>query len=156
MFALVDCNNFYVSCERVFDPALNGKPVIVLSNNDGCAISRSDEAKLLGIEMGTAPHLIPALIKKHDVKLFSSNYSLYGDMSERVMKTIMEFVPRIEIYSIDEAFLDFSSIPHKDIIMLGTKIRNTIMKNISIPVCIGIAPTKALAKMANRFIKKKK
>src|SRR5687768_18345165 len=106
MIALIDCNNFYVSCERVFDPALQKKPVIVLSNNDGCAIARSEEAKALGIVMGTPAFMIQDLIKKKNIAVFSSNYTLYGDISDRVMKTIGSFVPRMEIYSIDEAFLD--------------------------------------------------
>ena len=155
MYALVDCNNFYVSCERVFNPSLNGKPVIVLSNNDGCAISRSDEAKALGIEMGAVPHLMKEKIAQHGVKMFSSNYTLYGDMSDRVMKTLASFVPRIEIYSIDEAFLDMGNMPFTDLLQLGLKIRTTILKNTGLPVCVGIAPTKALAKMANRYAKKK-
>ena len=155
MYALVDCNNFYVSCERVFNPGLIGKPVIVLSNNDGCAISRSDEAKVIGIEMGAVPHLMKEKIAQFDVKMFSSNYTLYGDMSDRVMKTLSSFVPRIEIYSIDEAFLDMADMPYSDLLLLGMKIKKTIFKNIGIPVCVGIAPTKALAKMANRYAKKK-
>jgi DNA polymerase V len=154
MYALVDCNNFYVSCERHFDPSLNGKPVIVLSNNDGCAISRSDEAKALGIEMGAVPHLTPAITNNKAVKMFSSNYTLYGDMSDRVMKTLASFVPRMEVYSIDEAFLDLSSMPYTDLLRLGMTIRKTILQNTGIPTCVGIAPTKALAKMANRYAKK--
>ncbi len=154
MYALVDCNNFYVSCERMFDPSLNGKPVIVLSNNDGCAISRSDEAKALGIEMGAVPHLLSPEIKKAGVRMFSSNYTLYGDMSDRVMKTLADFVTRMEVYSIDEAFLDMHQMPHTDLYELGVRIKTTIQNNIGIPVCVGIAPTKALAKMANRFAKK--
>ena len=155
MYALVDCNNFYVSCERVFNPGLIGKPVIVLSNNDGCAISRSDEAKAIGIEMGAVPHLMKEKIEQYHVKMFSSNYTLYGDMSDRVMKTLSSFVPRIEIYSIDEAFLDMGNMPFTDLLQLGMKIKKTIFKNTGIPVCVGIAPTKALAKMANRYAKKK-
>ena len=155
MYALVDCNNFYVSCERVFNPGLIGKPVIVLSNNDGCAISRSDEAKAIGIEMGAVPHLLKDKIAKNNVKMFSSNYTLYGDMSDRVMKTLSSFVPRIEIYSIDEAFLDMGNMPYSNLLQLGMDIRSTILKNLGIPVCVGIAPTKALAKMANRYAKKK-
>lgn len=154
MYALVDCNNFYVSCERVFNPGLIGKPVIVLSNNDGCAISRSDEAKALGIEMGAVPHLLKDKINVQHVKMFSSNYTLYGDMSDRVMKTLSSFVPRIEIYSIDEAFLDMGNMPYTDLLQLGMTIKKTIFKNVGIPVCVGIAPTKALAKMANRYAKK--
>jgi len=108
MFALVDCNNFYASCERVFQPQLEAKPVIVLSNNDGCVISRSNEAKALGIKMGEPAFKIEVFLNKHNVAVFSSNYALYGDMSERVMNTLARFTPNIEIYSIDEAFLDFS------------------------------------------------
>ncbi len=155
MYALADCNNFYVSCERVFNPGLIGKPVIVLSNNDGCAVSRSEEAKSLGIKMGTPPHLITELIREKDVKVFSSNYTLYGDMSDRVMKTFCQFVPAIERYSIDEAFLDFSGIHATDLQQLAMKIRDTVYKNTGIPICLGIAPTRALAKMANRFAKGK-
>ena len=154
MYALVDCNNFYVSCERVFNPGLENMPVIVLSNNDGCAISRSDEAKALGIEMGAIPHLIPKTVDISFLKMFSSNYTLYGDMSDRVMKTLAQFVPRLEIYSIDESFLDLSGMAHLDLLQLGSKIKYTIKKNCGIPVCVGIAPTKALAKMANRYAKK--
>jgi DNA polymerase V len=126
-----------------------------LSNNDGCAISRSDEAKAIGIEMGTPPHMIEDVIRDNNVKMFSSNYTLYGDMSDRVMKTIAGFVPRMEIYSIDEVFLDMSDMAYTDLLLLGMKIKKTISKNLGIPVCVGIAPTKALAKMANRYAKKK-
>src|SRR3954463_5131867 len=110
MIALIDCNNFYVSCERVFDPSLQRKPVIVLSNNDGCAIARSEEAKALGIEMAQPVFMMTDLIAKHDVKVFSSNYTLYGDMSGRVMEVIQSFVPRTEVYSIDELFADLSAL----------------------------------------------
>ncbi|MEP6627720.1 MAG: Y-family DNA polymerase [Ginsengibacter sp.] len=154
MYALVDCNNFYVSCERLFNPKLERKPVIVLSNNDGCAISRSDEAKALGIEMGTPPFLMRDIIEKGQVAIFSSNYTLYGDISDRVMKTLESFVPRLEIYSIDEAFLDMHDLDYIDLLELGLKIRTAVMQNIGIPVCVGIAPTKTLAKMANRYAKK--
>ncbi len=119
MFGLVDVNNFYCSCERVFNPSLDHKPVVVLSNNDGCAIARSEEAKLLGIEMGAPAHMIQELIDKHEVAVFSSNYTLYGDMSDRVMKTLAAFVYRMEIYSIDEAFLDMSSMPYTDLFETG-------------------------------------
>ena len=154
MYALVDCNNFYVSCERAFDPSLHSKPVIVLSNNDGCAISRSDEAKALGIAMGAIPHLMGNTMQVHNVKMFSANYTLYGDMSDRVMQALAGFSPRIEVYSIDEAFLDLFNLPKQNLYNLGVTIRNTIFKNLGIPVCVGIAPTKALAKMANRYAKK--
>ena len=155
MYALIDCNNFYVSCERLFQPKLNGKPVVVLSNNDGCVIARSDEAKALGIVMGTPAYMSEELFKKNDVKVFSSNYTLYGDLSERVMKTLALFIPKIEIYSIDEAFLDMSELMYQDLLQLGVTIRKTVMQDIGIPVSIGIAPTKTLAKMANRYAKKK-
>ncbi|WP_153797530.1 Y-family DNA polymerase [Foetidibacter luteolus] len=156
MFALVDCNNFYCSCERVFDPKLDGRPVIVLSNNDGCAIARSEEAKQVGIVMGTPEYMIRDLIKEHNVAVFSSNYTLYGDMSDRVMKLLASFVPRLELYSIDEAFLDMSELAYENLLELGMRIRTTVTQSTGIPVTVGIAPTKVLAKMANRFAKKKR
>jgi len=155
MYALVDCNNFYCSCERVFNPKLIGRPVVVLSNNDGCIISRSDEAKELGIPMAGPAFMISDLLKKHNVAVFSSNYTLYGDMSQRVMNTLASFVPRIEIYSIDEAFLDMHNLSYENLLKLGVTIRKTVLQNTGIPVCVGIAPTKTLAKMANRYAKKK-
>lgn len=155
MYALIDCNNFYASCERLFQPKLNHKPVVVLSNNDGCVIARSDEAKALGIVMGTPAYMSEDLFKKNDVHVFSSNYTLYGDLSERVMKTLSEFIPKMEVYSIDEAFLDMSELYYTDLLELGIKIRKTVIQNVGIPVSIGIAPTKTLAKMANRYAKKK-
>lgn len=155
MFALVDINNFYVSCERLFDPKLEGKPVIVMSNNDGCSISRSEEAKALGISMGTPEFMIRDLIKKHVIKIFSSNYILYQDISDRVMATLRTFVPRLESYSIDEAFLDMSDLAYEDILELGLRIKSTIKQHVGMPVCVGIASTKTLAKMANRYAKKK-
>ncbi len=154
MYALVDCNNFYVSCERLFNPALEGRPVIVLSNNDGCAVSRSDEAKALGIEMATPAFMAREIIEKNNVAVFSSNYTLYGDISDRVMKTLGSIVPRMEIYSIDEAFLDMHDLDYTDLLELGLEIRKTVKINVGIPVCVGIAPTKTLAKMANRYTKK--
>lgn len=156
MYALVDCNNFYCSCERLFDPKLAKQPVIVLSNNDGCAIARSEEAKKLGIDMGTPAFMIRELVEKNKVKVFSSNYTLYGDMSDRVMKTLGSFVPRLEIYSIDEAFLDMHDLAFTDLLRLGVEIRQTVKKNVGIPVTVGIAATKTLAKMANRYAKKKR
>lgn len=156
MYALVDCNNFYASCERLFNPKLEGRPIIVLSNNDGCAIARSEEAKALGIVMGTPAFQLKDLVEKHNIAVFSSNYTLYGDMSDRVMKTLSSFVPQLEVYSIDEAFLDMHNLHAKDLFKLGVKIRHTVIKNIGIPVTVGIAPTKALAKMANRYAKKTK
>jgi DNA polymerase V len=154
MFALVDCNNFYCSCERVFNPSLKGRPLIVLSNNDGCAIARSDEAKALGIKMGTPAFMIEKLIEQHHIAVFSSNYTLYGDMSERVMATLKSFAPRMEVYSIDEAFLDVSHLKYQDLEALGKEIKKTVKQYTGIPVSVGIAPTKTLAKMANRYAKK--
>jgi DNA polymerase V len=154
MYALVDCNNFYVSCERLFNPRLEKRPVIVLSNNDGCAVSRSDEAKALGIEMATPAFMARDIIEKNQVAVFSSNYTLYGDISDRVMKTLGSFVPRLEIYSIDEAFLDMHDMEYNDLLELSLQIRTTVMQHVGIPVCVGIAPTKTLAKMANRYAKK--
>lgn len=156
VFALVDCNNFYVSCERVFDPKLYGKPVIVLSNNDGCAISRSNEAKAIGIKMGVPVFQIRDLIKANGVQVYSSNYALYGDMSQRVMQTLAEFTPDIEIYSIDEAFLNLAGFTRCDLTDYGHQIRNKTRKWTGIPVSIGIAETKTLAKIANRIAKKSK
>ncbi len=154
MIGLVDCNNFYVSCERVFDPCLNGKPVIVLSNNDGCAISRSNEAKLLGIKMGVPVFTIKDVIEKFDVKVFSSNYALYGDMSRRVMSLLSEYAPEMEIYSIDEAFLYFQGIPENALLNHGKKMVHRVGKFTGIPLSLGIAPTKSLAKIANKIAKK--
>ena len=156
MYALVDCNNFYVSCERIFNPKLEGKPVIVLSNNDGCAVARSEEAKALGIEMATPAFMVKDIIEKNNVAVFSSNYTLYGDLSNRVMRTLESFVPRLELYSIDEAFLDMHNLDYTDLLKLGLQIRKTIRQNIGLPVTVGIAATKTLAKMANRFAKKKR
>lgn len=152
MYGLIDCNNFYVSCERVFNPSLNGKPVVVLSNNDGCVVSRSEEAKALGIKMAVPFYQVQKEVTKYDIKVFSSNYALYGDMSSRIMAILAESVPDIEVYSIDEAFLDLSGIP--DLMALGTDIVRKVMKGTGIPVGLGIAPTKTLAKIANRYAKK--
>jgi DNA polymerase V len=154
MYALIDCNNFYASCERVFNPALNGKPVVVLSNNDGCVIARSNEAKDLGIKMGEPAFHLKEMIEKHRVTVFSSNYTLYGDMSERVMNTLAEFTPDLEIYSIDEAFLDFSGFRHFNLQAYGQEIRRTVRRYTGIPICVGVGPTKTLAKVANRLAKK--
>jgi DNA polymerase V len=154
MYALVDCNNFYCSCERVFRPSLEGKPVVVLSNNDGCVIARSEEAKALGIQMGTPAFMAEDFFKGNGVHVFSSNYTLYGDMSDRVMTTLAEFVPRLEKYSIDESFLDMHDLRYIDLLRLGVAIREAVRKNVGIPVTVGIAPTKTLAKLANRFAKK--
>ena len=152
--ALVDCNSFYVSCERLFNPSIIKKPVIVLSSNDGCVISRSTEAKILGIKMGEPYFKVKKIIKKNDVKVFSSNYSLYGDISRRVMKTLKQFSPQMEIYSIDEAFLNLSSIRDENLFEHGNKIRKTVLKWTGIPTSIGIATTKTLSKAANHIAKK--
>ena len=156
MFGLLDCNNFYASCERVFNPSLNGKPVVVLSNNDGCVIARSSEAKALGIPMGEPAYKLKELIEANKVAVFSSNYVLYGDMSNRVMATIQQFAPEIEIYSIDEAFLLFDGFENINLKEFGEKIVRTTTRNTGIPVSLGIAPTKTLAKVASKFAKKYK
>src|SRR6202012_4214611 len=155
MYALVDCNNFYVSCERAFNPKLERRPVIVLSNNDGCAIARSDEAKQLGVEMGTPAFLIEDLIKSKNIAVLSRNYALYGDLSDRVMTILNTYAPAGEQYSIDEAFLDFSSLTWHDLAELSATLRKTVRQHPSIPVSIGLAPTKTLAKVANRLAKKR-
>ncbi|HMH33720.1 MAG TPA: Y-family DNA polymerase [Puia sp.] len=156
MYALIDCNNFYCSCERVFNPRLEKLPVVVLSNNDGCVISRSEEAKALNIRMGTPAFMAEEFFQKNNVQVYSSNYTLYGDLSDRVMKTLAEFVPRLEVYSIDEAFLDMHDLRYMDLLDLAIRIRSAVKKNTGIPVTVGIAPTKTLAKMANKFAKKKR
>ena len=154
MFALLDCNNFYVSCERLFQPALLGKPVVVLSNNDGCVIARSDEAKALGIPMGLPAFKLAALRQAHPIEIFSSNYTLYGDLSARVMTTLTQWASAVEVYSIDEAFLDLTGISTDALTRYGQTLRTTIYQWIGIPVSIGIAPTKTLAKLANRLAKR--
>lgn len=154
MFALVDCNNFYVSCERVFQPQFQNKPVVILSNNDGCVISRSEEAKALGIPMGAPEFQYKDLIKQHNIQVFSSNYALYGDLSNRVMKTLKDFTPDIENYSIDEAFLNFNKVKIEDYNDYGIQIKKRIQKWVGIPVCVGFGETKALSKIANRIAKK--
>jgi len=153
IFALVDCNNFYVSCERVFQPSLQKRPVVVLSNNDGCIVSRSNEAKDIGIGMGTPFFKAEDIIKKHNVAVLSSNYTLYADMSRRVMQTLTNFTPAMEIYSIDEAFLELSGM-QKNLDIYGREIRKTVLQWTGIPVSIGIAKTKTLAKIANHLAKK--
>lgn len=154
MFALVDCNNFYASCERVFNPTLNGKPVVVLSNNDGCVIARSNEAKDLGIPMGAPAFEYENIFRLKGVKVFSSNYALYADMSNRVTTIIKKYCPDIEVYSIDESFLFFKGFEKYDLTEYAQKIKQEIFQITKIPVCIGIGPTKALAKVANRIAKK--
>ncbi len=156
VFALVDCNNFYVSCERVFNPKLVGRPVIVLSNNDGCAVARSNEAKALGIKMAVPVFQIKDLIKHNKVQVYSSNYALYGDMSQRVMQTLTQFTPDLEIYSIDEAFLDLAGCKRINLTEYGRNIKTTVEKWTGIPVSVGIAGTKTLAKIANHLAKKSK
>ena len=154
IFALVDCNNFYASCERVFNPGLQGKPVVVLSNNDGCVVARSNEAKALGIGMGVPEFQIRPLLRAHRVQVFSSNYTLYGDMSQRVMETLEQFCPDLEVYSIDEAFLSLLGFERHDLTEYGRQIRRTVKQWTGIPVSVGIAETKTLAKIANRIAKR--
>jgi DNA polymerase V len=158
MKAIVDCNNFYCSCERLFKPALWNKPVVVLSNNDGCIISRSDEAKALGVEMAGPYFKAKPLIEKHKVSVFSSNYNLYGDLSWRVMETLRTIVGKqnVEVYSVDEAFLDLSIFPPEDLQHIATEIKETVEQWTGIKVSIGVAPTKVLSKLANRLAKKNK
>lgn len=151
MFGLVDCNNFYASCERVFNPYWEKRPVVVLSNNDGCVIARSNEAKALGIKMGVPAYQIKEIVSEHEVAVFSSNYTLYGDMSGRVMSILAELAPELEIYSIDEAFLNLEGI--KDLTTIGGNIINKVTRGTGIPVSLGIACTKTLAKVANKFAK---
>lgn len=153
MFALADCNNFFVSCERVFRPELNGRPVIVLSNNDGCAVSRSNEAKALGIKMGAPLFQIRELVEKHGVAVFSSNFALYGDMSRRVQEVLRRYSPAVEQYSIDEAFLDLRGIQIPDPDALAKEISSECRRRTAIPVSVGIAPTKTLAKIASKLCK---
>lgn len=155
MYALVDCNNFYASCERAFNPSLRNKPIVVLSNNDGCVIARSNEAKSLGVPMGAPAFEFEKLFKENDIKVFSSNYALYGDMSSRVMSILGEYTPDIEIYSIDEAFMKFEGFEkYYDYTVYGQTIHKRILRGTGIPVSVGFAPTKALAKLANRIAKK--
>jgi DNA polymerase V len=156
MIALFDCNNFYVSCEKLFDPSLKDKPVVVLSNNDGCVIARSDEAKALNIEMGTPAFMREEFFQQNNVQVFSSNYTLYGSLSNRVIQLLSKFTPAIEMYSIDEAFLDFTGFNYINLDKLGKSIRASVKRNIGLPVTVGIAPSKTLAKMANHYAKKTK
>jgi len=154
--ALVDCNSFYVSCERLFNPSIINKPVVVLSSNDGCVISRSTEAKRLNIKMGEPYFKVAKIVKENDVKVFSTNFALYGDISRRVMKTLKQFSPHMEIYSVDEAFLNLSSIKDGNLLEHGYEIRKTVLKWTGIPTSIGIAKTKTLSKAANLIAKKEK
>ena len=154
-FALIDCNNFYASCERLFRPDLKHKPVIVASNNDGCAVARSAEAKALGIKMGAPIFKIQDLIRQHDVQVFSSNYALYADISNRVMTTIEGMVPKLEVYSIDEAFADLTGVASAvSLTDFGLELREKIERWVGIRTCVGMAPTKTLAKLANYGAKK--
>lgn len=153
IFALVDCNNFYVSCERLFRPDLRGRPVVVLSNNDGCVVSRSNEAKALGVGMGVPFFKIRDLVEQQGVVAFSSNYALYGNLSARVMTVLRDFAPRQEVYSVDECFLDLSGVPGS-LAAQGRKIKAEVQRLVGIPVSVGIAPTKTLAKLANWAAKK--
>jgi len=156
VFALVDCNNFYVSCERIFNPKLENKPVVVLSNNDGCCVARSNEAKKLGIKMGEPLFKIRDLVQANKVQVLSSNYELYGDISNRVVQTLFTFSPDVEVYSIDEAFINLRSLHCTSYQELGSEIRNKILSWVNIPVSVGISPTKTLSKIANAFVKKNK
>lgn len=155
MLALVDCNNFYASCEKLFDPSLNGKPVVVLSNNDGCAVARSAEAKALGVPMGAPWFKLKDLAKQHGIIAKSSNYSLYANISNRVVEVLRGFSPNIEVYSIDESFLDLSGFSHLDLTEYGQLIRHRVRMWVGTPVGVGIAPTKTLAKLANHYAKKR-
>lgn len=154
MFGLIDCNNFFVSCERVFNPSLTNRPVIVLSNNDGCIIALSNEAKAIGLRRGNPFFQVRHIIESNNVAVFSGNHRLYGDMSSRVMSTLSSIVPDIDIYSVDEAFIDFNSIECTDIMSFGHRIVTTVRRHTGIPVSLGIAPTKTLAKVAAHFAKK--
>lgn len=154
VFALVDCNNFYASCERLFRPELREAPLVVLSNNDGCIVARSNEAKALGIAMGAPYYKNKELIRRHDVQVFSSNYSLYGDLSQRVMGCLQELEPEVEIYSIDEAFISLPTGRQRDLTAYARSLKARVEQWVGIPVSIGIAPTKTLAKLANMFAKK--
>ena len=156
MFFLVDCNSFYVSCERAFNPSLKNKPVIVLSNNDGCAVALSDEAKKIGIERGAPYFKIKNLLYKNKGIALSSNYALYGDMSDRIMNTLSSILPNMEIYSIDEAFLSIENLSEQEINKLAKQIKGIVEKNTGIPVSIGIGETKTLAKIANHYAKQNK
>ncbi len=154
VFALIDCNNFFVSCERLFRPDLEGKPVVVLSSNDGCAVARSNEAKALGIPMGAPAFKYRELFRTHNVVQFSANFDLYGDISRRITELLVGITPRIEVYSVDESFLDLSELGVRDYDVWGQEIRNLIFKWVGVPVSIGIATTKTLAKLASDRAKK--
>ncbi len=154
MYALVDCNNFFASCERVFKPQFRNQPVVILSNNDGCVISRSDEAKALHVPMGAPEFKYRSFFKNNNIQVFSSNYPLYGDMSDRVMSILRQFSPDVEIYSIDEAFLHFDGFESCDFKQYGIDIHKRILQWTGLPTSVGIAPTKALSKIANKYARK--
>lgn len=154
MYALIDCNNFYASCERVFQPHLNGKPIVVLSNNDGCVVARSNESKALGVKMGVPLFEIKDLVNQHNINVFSSNYELYGDLSNRVMSILQTYSPESEVYSIDECFLKFDGFNFFDFQSMGLDMIKKVNKWLGIPISVGYAPTKALAKVANKIAKK--
>ena len=155
MFALIDGNSFYASCERVFRTDLRTTPIVVLSNNDGCVITRTAEAKALGIKMGEPFFKIKHLVQQHGLVVFSSNYALYGDLSRRMMQSIASLVPRIEVYSIDECFADVSGMSRiASLADLGRQIRTRVHQWVGIPTCVGIAPTKTLAKFCNHLAKR--
>ena len=147
--ALIDCNNYYVSCERAFDSKLIGVPVIVLSNNDGCAVARSAEAKALGIKMGDPVHLIRDKIERHGIRVLSSNYTLYGDMQRRVVASLEDFARDFEIYSIDETFVDLAGFEDRDLVAHVRAMRDQVLRWTTIPTCVGLGPTKTLAKLGN-------
>lgn len=154
MFALVDCNNFYASCQRVFQPKLVGKPIVVYSNNDGCVIARSNEAKALGVPMGAAAYQWEKFFEQNGIEVFSANFALYGDMSQRVMTILNDFSPEMEVYSIDEAFIKFEGFERFNLQHIGESMHRRVTKGTGIPISVGIAPTKSLAKVANRIAKK--
>ena len=153
MFGLVDGNNFYASCERVFNPSLRGQPVCILSNNDGCAIARSQECKDLGVKMGQPIHEVPPHIRRQ-LRIFSANFGLYGDLSGRVVSVLREWFPRVEVYSIDESFVTFDGVPAEQREAMARQARAQILQWVGIPCCVGIGPTKTLAKLANKLAKK--
>ena len=154
LFGLADCNNFYCSCERVFHPDLVGKPVVVLSNNDGCVIARSEESKRLGIKMGDPFYQVKDRLEQNGVAVFSSNYNLYGDMSRRVHTMLGRYTPKVDIYSIDEAFIDLSDMGNsEEIAAYGKRIVREVTKGTGIPISLGVAPTKTLANMGSKFAK---
>ncbi len=155
MFALVDCNNFYASCEEVFNPSLSQFPLIILSNNDGCIIARSKKAKELGIPMGGPAYMYKDRVERGEIRMLSSNFTLYADMSQRVMQTLESYAPRMEIYSIDEAFFELEELSEEELRNEACRMREKVKKWTGIPVSIGIGPTKTIAKMANELAKKR-